>query len=368
MAEDIKIAIVLGTRPEIVKMAPIIRECRRRRLDFILVHTEQHRSYEMDQVFFEDLQLPAPHFRLGVGSGTHGRQTAALLSRIEEILLEHHPAVVLVQGDTNTVLGGSLAAAKQHIRVGHVEAGLRSYDRRMPEELNRILADHLSDYLFAPTEKAKMILLKEGVSGERVFMTGNTIVDAIRQNLDIARETCDPLHEHRLQPQGYIVVTAHRPENVDHRDRLLKLLSAMDLVQRELSIPLIYPLHPRTESMVRRYGLEVPDSVRVIKPIGFLAFLKLEAEAALVLTDSGGMQEEACVLQVPCVTLRDSTERPETVAVGANLLAGIEPQRVLSCVQQMLGRNGDWPNPFGDGRSGERIVELIMSSLQTGGA
>lgn len=361
MEDRSKIAIVLGTRPEIIKMSPIIRECQRRSIDFLLVHTEQHHKYEMDRVFFEDLQLPAPRYRLGVGGGTHGLQTGLLLMRIEEVLLEEKPDVVLVQGDTNTVLGGALVAAKLHIPVGHVEAGLRSYDRRMPEELNRILADHLSDYLFAPTEQAKEILLGEGIPGERVFVTGNTIVDAVQQNLQIAQKNCDPLGKHNLTARGYIVVTAHRPENVDNRDNLQELLSAMAMVRRELTIPMVYPLHPRTESMIRRFGLKVPPSVQVIKPVGFLDFLGLEAHAALVLTDSGGMQEEACILNVPCVTLRDSTERPETVAVGANLLAGIEPKRVLSCVREMLGKNGRWPNPFGDGKSGGRIVELIVS-------
>jgi len=361
-----EIAFILGTRPEIIKMSPIIRECQRCGLDFVLIHTEQHHKYEMDKIFFEDLHLPAPQFRLGVGSGTHGQQTALLLSRIEKVLLEEKPEVVLVQGDTNTVLGGALVAAKLCIPVGHVEAGLRSYDRRMPEELNRILADHMSDYLFAPTEQAKEILLGEGIASKSVFMTGNTIVDAVQQNLEIAQENCDPLEKHHLTPQGYIVVTAHRPENVDQKDNLRDLLSALDLVQRELAIPLIYPLHPRTESMLRRFGLGISSNVKVTKPLGFLEFLRLEAQAALVLTDSGGMQEEACILGVPCVTLRYSTERPETVAVGANLLAGIEPERVLSCVRQMLGKKRGWPNPFGDGRSGERIVKLIISEQHQG--
>jgi UDP-N-acetylglucosamine 2-epimerase (non-hydrolysing) len=356
-----KIAIILGTRPEIIKMSPIIRECQRRNFDFVLIHTEQHQKYEMDRVFFEDLLLPAPKFRLNVGSATHGQQTSLLLSRIERVLLEEKPEVVLVQGDTNTVLGGALAAAKLHILVGHVEAGLRSYDRRMPEELNRILTDHMSDYLFAPTEGAKEILFGEGIREEKVFVTGNTIVDAIQQNLKIAQKNCDPLKKHQLVSQGYIVVTAHRPENVDQPGNLLDLLAAFDLVRRELSLPLIYPLHPRTESMMRRFGLKIPSSVKVIKPLGFLEFLRLEAHAALVLTDSGGMQEEACILGVPCVTMRESTERPETLAVGANVLAGTKPRKVLACVQEMLGKNGGWPNPFGDGKSGVRIMELIAS-------
>jgi UDP-N-acetylglucosamine 2-epimerase (non-hydrolysing) len=188
-------------------------------------------------------------------------------------------------------------------------------------------------------------------------------VDAVEQNLQIARERCDPLESHGLKPQGYIVVTAHRPESVDHQSSLQELLAAIDLVQRKIDIPLIYPLHPRTESMIERFGLRIPDPVMVIKPLGFLEFLQLEANAALILTDSGGVQEEACILGVPCVTLRDNTERPETVAVGANLLAGIKPQPVLSGVKKMLGKNGGWSNPFGDGTSGARIVDLLVKRL-----
>jgi len=360
MTAQPKIAIVLGTRPEIIKMSPVIRECQRRSLDFQLIHTEQHQKYEMDRVFFEHLQLPAPLHRLGVGGGPHGRQTGLLLTRVEEVLEREHPDVVLVQGDTNSVLAGALAAAKLHISVGHVEAGLRSYDRRMPEELNRIVADHLSDRLFAPTAKAGDILLAEGVDRKKVFVTGNTIVDAVGQNLQIARERCRALERNGLEPQKYILVTAHRAENVDHRERLQELVNAIDLVARTVSMPLIYPLHPRTESKIKEFGLTIPKRIRIIPPQGFLDFLQLEAEAALVLTDSGGIQEEACILGVPCVTLRQNTERPETLSVGANVLAGTDPSQVLAGVEEMLDRSRDWSNPLGDGHSGARIVDLLL--------
>jgi UDP-N-acetylglucosamine 2-epimerase (non-hydrolysing) len=259
------------------------------------------------------------------------------------------------------VLSGALAAAKLHIPVGHVEAGLRSYDRRMPEEINRILADLVSDYLFAPTEQARDILLGEGIDPANIHVTGNTIVDAVHQNLEIARKRSDPLSRHGLTAGSYIVLTAHRQENVDDADRLEMLLSAVELVRQETNVPIIYPLHPRTGNKLNLYGLKVPDKVSVVEPLGFLEFLQLEAQAALILTDSGGMQEEACVLQVPCVTLRDNTERPETVAVGANVLVGVQPQEVLAGVKSMLSRDGNWPNPFGDGKSGRRIVELISA-------
>jgi len=355
-------AIVLGTRPEIIKMSPVIRECQRRKLDFLLIHTEQHHKFEMDRVFFQDLELPEPQYRLGIGQGAHGAQTGRLLQSIEEVLLARSPDAVLVQGDTNTVLAGALAAAKLHIPVGHVEAGLRSYDRRMPEELNRILADHAADLLFAPTGQARDILLSEGIDAGKVHVTGNTIVDAVQQNLAIARSRSSPLSEHGLKPGSYIVVTAHRPENVDHGERLAMLLEAVALVRRETGLEVIYPLHPRTESKLKTFGLRVPEELRIVQPLGFLDFLRLEAEAALILTDSGGMQEEACILQVPCVTLRESTERPETVDAGANVVAGIRPRQVLQSVQDMLGADGSWPNPFGDGHSGQRIIDIVTGT------
>jgi len=356
-----RIAIILGTRPEIIKMSPVIRECRLRGLDYYIIHTEQHSKFEMDGVFFQDLQLPAPQFRLAVGSGKHGRQTGLILEKIERVLLSEETDIVLVQGDTNTVLGGALAAAKLHIPVGHVEAGLRSYDRRMPEELNRIIADHASDYLFAPTRTAGDILRNEGITPNKIFVTGNTVVDAIKHNLEIARTRCTVLKEYQLDSRDYIIATAHRPENVDHPGNLKTLLSAMDLVQQRLSIPIVYPLHPRTEEMISRHGLKIPENIDVISPLGFLDFLCLEANASCVLTDSGGIQEEACILGIPCVTTRDSTERPETVKVGANVLAGIDPRRILSCVQEMIGKNGDWQNPLGDGQSGKKIVDIITA-------
>jgi UDP-N-acetylglucosamine 2-epimerase (non-hydrolysing) len=355
-------AIILGTRPEIIKMSPVIRECRRRELDFLIIHTEQHHAYEMDRVFFEDLQLPEPRFRLGVGQGAHGAQTGRLLQGIEKVLVEQKPDAVLVQGDTNTVLAGALAAAKLHVPVGHVEAGLRSYDRRMPEELNRVLADHASDLLFAPTGQARDILLSEGIDDDKIHVTGNTIVDAVEQNLAIARSRGRSPTDHGLSDGGYIVVTAHRPENVDHGERLEMLLEAVANVRRETGLEVICPLHPRTENKVRTFGLQMPEEIRIIEPLGFLDFLQLEAQADLILTDSGGMQEEACILQVPCVTLRENTERPETVEAGANVLAGIQPREVLRSVRDMLGRNGGWSNPFGDGRSARRILDIVTGT------
>jgi UDP-N-acetylglucosamine 2-epimerase (non-hydrolysing) len=349
------IALVLGTRPEIIKMSPVIRECERRSLDFFIMHTGQHYSYNMDRVFFEQLKLPEAKYNLDVGSGTHGEQTGKMMAGIEKVLMQEKPDAVLVQGDTNTVLAGALAAVKLGIKVGHVEAGLRSYDRRMPEEINRVLADHASDYLFAPTEKAKNILLHEGIPENSIFVTGNTIVDAVHQNLKIAKEK-NTLEELNIEPKDYFLVTAHRQENVDDPERFAGIMNGLDKLSREFGIPVVYPIHPRSRKRMQEFRIKTNGSIRLIDPVDFLDFLQLESNARLVLTDSGGVQEETCILGVPCVTLRDNTERPETVEVGSNMLAGIEPERIVKCARNMLGRSNGWKNPFGDGKAAERIV------------
>ena len=357
-----KISIILGTRPEIIKMSPIIRKCRELGLDYFIIHTGQHYSYNMDKLLFEQLELPKPKYNLEVGSGTHGEQTGKMLTGIEKILLEENPDIVLVEGDTDTVLAGALAAHKLQIKIGHVEAGLRSYDRRMPEEINRILTDHCSDLLFPPTEKSKETLLKEGFDEKTIFMTGNTIVDAVYQNIEIAngRDGGDGGTGHVLEPGGYFLATAHRQENVDDATRFAGILRGFELVSREFSLPVIYPIHPRARKMIAEFSLDAPG-VTFTQPLDYLSFLKLEADARLVLTDSGGVQEETCILGVPCVTLRDNTERPETVEVGSNTLVGTEPERIFEGVKLLLNKENDWTNPFGDGKAGERIVEIIAS-------
>lgn len=353
------LTIILGTRPEIIKMSPIIRECEERGFDYFTLHTGQHYSYEMDRALFEDLELPEPKYNLDVGSGTHAEQTGKIMAGIEKILLKEKTEVVLVQGDTNTVLAGALAASKLHIKVGHVEAGLRSFDRQMPEEINRVVADHISDLLFPPTEIAKNNLIDEGISEEKIFVTGNTIVDAVEQNLAIARRKGDLLQQLGLTSNGFFLVTAHRAENVDNSQRLEGILQGLEAIRDEFSLPIVFPMHPRTAKMVQTFGLSL-DGICVTKPLGYLEFLQLEANARLVLTDSGGLQEESCILGVPCVTLRDNTERPETVEIGANVLAGAEPDAVLSCAREMLVRGRSWINPFGDGRAGERVVRRSL--------
>ncbi len=356
------ISIVLGTRPEIIKMSPIIRECEKRGQDYFVLHTGQHYSYEMDKLFFEELELPPPEYNLEVGSGSPGEQTGKIMIGVERVLMKERPEVVLIQGDTNTVLAGSLAVSKLHIKIGHVEAGLRSYDRTMPEEINRVVADHISDYLFAPTEIAKNNLLKEGVEERKIFVTGNTIVDSVYQNKEIAERKVDILNDLGLKPKKYFLVTAHRAENVDNSNRLQEIIKGLELIKREYSVPVIFPVHPRTRKMIKEFGFEL-DGIEAMEPVGFLEFLQLETNARLALTDSGGVQEEACILGVPCVTLRDNTERPETLEVKSNFLAGANSLEILKGAKYMLNQGNGWKNPFGDGRAGEWILETLVFGL-----
>ncbi len=360
------LAIILGTRPEIIKMSPIIRSCQKKGVDFFVLHTGQHYSYEMDRVFFEELNLPTPDYNLDVGSKSHAEQTGLIMTGIEKILQREKPDVVLVQGDTNTVLAGTLAASKTYVRkdssqpidVGHIEAGLRSFDRSMPEEVNRIVADHLSRYLFAPTDKAREHLSHEGIPEEKIFVTGNTIVDAVQENLSISNKRGDSLKGLGLSPDDYFLVTLHRQENVDNKKRLKGILEGLSQIHEKTGMPFVFPVHPRTEKMIGSFKLKL-KGIQMIKPLGFLEFLQLESHARLALTDSGGVQEETCILNVPCVTIRDSTERPETVDVGANIVAGIEPASIIHASETMLGRSRSWKNPFGDGKTGDRIVDIV---------
>ncbi len=356
-----KPAIVVGTRPEIIKMAPLVRACRARGVPCVLLHTGQHYSFEMDGVFFAELDLPAPDVNLEVGSGTQTYQLAMTMSGMETVLAEHRPDVVLVEGDTNSVLAAALAANKAGIRVGHVEAGLRSYDRGMPEELNRILTDHLADHLFAPTAKTRSILLGEGIPDERILVTGNTVVDELLLQRERARQP-GLLERFEVAPRRFALATLHRAENVEDPSRLRGCLRGLAAVAAALDLVVLAALHPRTQARIATLDARLTDGLRVLPPLGYLDFLGLHAEAALMLTDSGGLQEEACCLGVPCVTLRDNTERPESVEVGANVLAGADPDRIVACAREMLPRRGGWANPFGDGHAGERIVDHLRGT------
>jgi UDP-N-acetylglucosamine 2-epimerase (non-hydrolysing) len=325
----------------------------------------------MDGQFFKDLGLPRPtysnrHFgRLHRGL-SHGEQTAEILRFVERILLRERPHCIVVEGDTNTVLGAALVARKLGISVAHVEAGLRSGDWRMPEEHNRVMTDHISDLLFAPTLAAAKNLRRENVRG-KIAVVGNTIVDAVLQNRPRAVRR-GILAKLGLSAQtGFILCTAHREENVDNRDNVRKFREILEVVADRTKLPIAFVVHPRTRQRLELFGelqkvLRIPQ-LRLVEPVGYLDFLCLLSCCRLALTDSGGVQEEACILRVPCVTLRDNTERPETVKVGANLIAGMTPEKVYRAAATMLQRPRSWRNPFGDGRASERIVRALRRPL-----
>jgi len=356
-----KIAIILGTRPEIIKMSPIIRECQKRNLNFFMLHSGQHYSPEMDEIFFKELELPQPTYNLEINKEIHYRlQISKMTKKIEGALNKEKPDVVLIEGDTNTVLAGALAAKNARIKVGHIEAGLRSNDLRMLEEINRIIVDNISDFLFAPTKDAQKNLKEENLPQNKIFLTGNTIVDAVLQNLDLANQKSVVLNKLRLKKDSYILATVHRAENVDDYKILSEILRGMSLVQKYLNLPLICPIHHRTKLRIKEFNLNVPKKITLIDPLGFLEFLQLEANAKLILTDSGGVQEEACILRIPCVTMRISTERPETVEIGANIIAGTNSNKILESSIKMMKTDKGWENPFGDGKTGERIINILM--------
>ena len=361
--DPVRLCIALGTRPEIVKCAPLLWLFERQHLDHFVVHSGQHYSASMDAQFFAELGLAAPRFNLGLGARPFGRQVSEMTRAMHAVFVKEKPDVVIVQGDTNSVLAGVLAASKAGIRVAHVEAGLRSFDPAMSEELNRILADSLADDLFAPTATSRQNLLDEGHDDARITVSGNTVVDALLKMLPRAKAHSKTLANLGLEPNSYGLVTLHRPELVDDEARLRAAIEGLARVGA-LGLRLIFPVHPRTKKQLAAFGLESKlAAVRglvAIEPQGYLDFLALEASARLLITDSGGIQEEACVLRVPCVTLRENTERPETVRIGANILAGYSPDALAVSVQHQLQRDRQWPDVFGDGHSAELILARLL--------
>jgi len=356
-----KIGVILGTRPEIIKLAPVIRELEKRKLDYFILHTGQHYSYEMDEVFFEELKLPQPKYNLNAGLDSFRKQVGVMVSGISEILKQEKPDYNIVLGDVNSVLAGALSSNKLNIKIAHIEAGLRSHDIKMLEETNRIITDHISDYLFAPTEYAKKNLEEEGVNSNKVIVTGNTIVDAVIQNLELANKKFNILNDLRLKEDSYLVLTTHRPENVDVKYKLEEMLEGIRLVYNEFKLPILYPIHPRTEKNLNLYALKIPDGVTTLKPLGYLEFLQLLSKSKLILTDSGGLQEEACTLKIPCVTLRENTERPETLEIKCNVLTGTNPSKILQYSREMINKERNWENPYGDGKAAERIINFLIN-------
>jgi len=362
-----KICIVIGTRPGIIKFSPIIRYLEKRKKDYFIIHTGQHYSYEMDKLFLDELDLPEPLYKISnvKNEKYHGAQTAKMLRDCEKVFLRAKPKIVLVGGDANTNLAGALAARKLHIYTGHIEAGLRSNDWRMPEEHNRVIIDHISDFLFAPTENAKRNLIEDNVKG-KVFVTGNTIVDAIKQNLRFAERKSNIINELNLKNEEYLILTIHREENVDSKRQLESILKGIKLVSETFNYEIIFPIHPRTIKRIDYFNLNFIikeiKKLKLINPIGYLDFLSLLNNCKLVLTDSGGIQEESCILRVPCITLRENTERPETVKVGGNYIAGIKSRNIIKAIDTMLSVKKTWINPFGKNPS-KKIINIIEKEL-----
>src|SRR5579864_5672790 len=364
MPIPLKIINIVGARPNLPKIAPLMREMQRHpEIDPILVHTGQHYDAALSDIFFRQMGIPTPHVNLEVGSGSHAVQTAEVLKRIEPILLEHQPDLVLVVGDVNSTIAVSLAAVKLGIPVAHVEAGLRSFDRSMPEEINRILTDALADYLFVTEEDAIQHLLNEGRPRASIYLVGNVMIDSLRHFLPIAQKS--PIGEELALKNGadwhrFAVLTLHRPSNVDSTEKLAELLGAIDAIAAQ--VPVIFPVHPRTQQRLAQAGIKTHPQLKLIPPVGYLDFLCLLSKATLVLTDSGGIQEETTALGVPCLTLRENTERPITISQGTNLLVGTDPAKILSAAKEILGgRNKAGRLPaLWDGKAAERIVATLL--------
>ncbi len=362
-----RVAIVLGTRPEIIKFSPLLRALEElESAEYILIHTNQHYDRALDAIFFEELQLKAPDYDLGIGSHSHGRQVGLMLTATEEILMARKPDVVVVQGDTNSTFAGALAAAKLHIPVAHVEAGLRSFDMEMPEEVNRVMTDHISTFLMAPTERAVGHLRAEGIT-EGVHLVGNTVVDALSQNLEVA--LAKGKGREWSKRKQYVLATLHRDSNTDRATRLDELLSALAATHEICGLEVILPAHPRFIHRLESFALleraQSLEGVHLVESMGYLEFLAALKRARVVLTDSGGVQEEACIFGVPCVTMRTSTERQETLDIGANVLAPTGPEAVTAIGDALAQESVEWENPFGDGKAGQRIVDLLEQSFGT---
>jgi len=363
-----KIALVVGARPNFMKAAPLIENLRENNDEFesFLIHTGQHYDRQLSELFFEQLGLPEPDVFLAVGSGSHAEQTAKVMIEIEKAFQELNPDLLIVFGDVNSTIAAAIVAAKMCIKIAHVEAGLRSFDNTMPEEINRIVTDRLSNFLFVTEPSGMRNLINEGVSEEKIFFAGNIMIDSLINNFGKANSS-RILNDLSLEAGKYATITLHRPSNVDDSDILRGLLRVIATVGE--TMPVVFPCHPRTKSRIEEFGLSnsVPNgNVRVIEPLGYLDFLKLQADSRIVLTDSGGVQEETTYLRIPCVTLRDNTERPVTVEVGSNVLCGSDPDKIISAASAILnGQEKDSRIPeLWDGQTSSRIVEILKSKLK----
>jgi UDP-N-acetylglucosamine 2-epimerase (non-hydrolysing) len=363
------IVLVVGARPNFVKAGPIIDSFEYRGMDYVLLHTGQHYDYELSKSFFDDFSMKEPDINLGVGSGNHGEQTGKIMIELEKALFRIDPSIVVVFGDVNSTVAASLVASKLHIPIAHIEAGLRSFDRRMPEEINRVLTDSISDFLFTPSIDANKNLEVEGISSDKIFFVGNIMIDSLKKYLKKAKSR-KVFSEFGLDEKKYWVLTLHRPSNVDTKEKFFEILSAMDFIRRHITV--VFSMHPRTKKMIGEFELykDFPwisggDNFISINPIGYIDFLSLEYYSQAVLTDSGGMQEETTFLNIPCVTIRENTERPITVDIGTNVLCSSGKDIIKSAedILQNDNKKGKIPMLW-DGNTAERIVEVLSQHIK----
>lgn len=348
-----KICTVIGARPQFIKAAPVSKVLRRE-FNEILIHTGQHYDNNMSAIFFDELNIPKPDYNLGIGSGGHGKMTGEMLTKLEEIYLKEKPDYVLVYGDTNSTLAGALAASKLIIPVIHIEAGLRSFNMSMPEEQNRILTDHISSLLFAPTETAMKNINKEGLK-EKGINVGDVMYDAVLNFTKLANDKSTIVKELDLKSGEYILTTIHRAENTDDINRLKNIIDALNSTEKKI----VLPIHPRTKKYIQEYGLEFGDNIKCIDPVGYLDMISLESNASKIVTDSGGVQKEAYFMDKPCITMRDETEWVETVNVGWNIIVGTDKEKILNAINEFEVPK-DKPNIFGEGKAAEKILENLL--------
>ena len=351
---------IVGARPNFIKMAPVIHEIKRRGIPQLFVHTGQHYDRKMSAIFFDELDMPKPDIYLGVGSGSHAVQTAKVMEQFEKVCNKHTFDLVVVAGDVNSTLACALTASKLHIPVAHVESGLRSFDRRMPEEINRILTDHISNLLFVTEQSGVENLLKEGIDPKKIHFVGNSMIDTLQAHLGKALEG-HPWSNYNLEPETYILVTLHRPANVDDSDVLAEIMDALEGIGA--NHPVLFPVHPRKQKQIEKFGFQMKNIQR-IEPLGYLSFLGLMAKSKCVLTDSGGIQEETTALSVPCITIRENTERPITLKNGTNQLAGIKKAKILEAFNKAMASSyaGLLPKLW-DGHAAVRICDVIESNI-----
>jgi len=357
-SKSVKIATIVGARPQFIKIALVSKKLRQTGFHEVVIHTGQHYDYNMSKAFFDELNIPEPDYHLRVGSGSHGKQTGLMLRRIEQVLCKEKPNIVLVYGDTNSTLAGALAAAKLNLTVAHIEAGLRSFNRAMPEEINRVVTDHISDVLFCPTETSVRNLANEGIS-EGVYLVGDVMYDSALHYGRLAEEHSTILDKLHLDAKGYFLATIHRPQNADSPDNLSNIIEALN----ELPLPTILPLHPRTKRMMLKNIPTDPSFCSLIPPVSYLDMLILEKNASAIFTDSGGVQKEAYFFKVPCITLRDETEWVETVESGWNVLVGPDKDKILSAIQQIDSPPSRHKQFYGNGKSSSKIVEIIAEEI-----